>query len=136
MAAPAKRLHRLTDLLGHSLAGFMISLVGVLVIDGLGILITGGKFGQMSGWLALVLPVLTFVQQFSAAKGERGRLPVTIVAALAAGAVGLSAAGVFAFLPPVASGAIGALVAMLVYATIWHVSLALLARPQPGSRRP
>lgn len=123
-----KRLNRLTDLLGQSLAGLVISLAGALIVDGLGALLTGGKFGEMSGWLALVLPVLIFVQQFSLAKGESGRLIVTILAAVAATGIGLMAAGLFAYLPPIASGAIGALVALLVYVTVWHVGLALAAK--------
>lgn len=123
-----KRLNRLTDLLGQSLAGLVISVAGVLVIDGLAALLGFGEFGEISGWLALVFPVLIFVQQFSAAKGEPGRIPVTIVAALAALAVGLGAAGTFAHLPPIGSGAIGALVATLVYVTVWHLGLALAAR--------
>ncbi len=127
-AAGAKRLNRLTDLLGQALAAYVISLAGVLLIDGVGLLL-GGRFGVTSGWLALVLPVLLFVQQFSAARGERGRLPVTVIAVLAGAAIGLSAAGLSSSLPAIASGAIGALAAMLVYVTVWHVGLALLAHP-------
>ena len=126
---PAARLNRLTDLLGQCLAGFVISLVGALIVDAVGVLLGPAEFGQMSGWLAVVLPVLIFVQQFSAARGEPGRIPVTVLAVLAAAAVGLVAAGLFASLPAMVSGAIGALVATLVYATVWHVGLALAARP-------
>lgn len=123
-----KRLNRLTDLLGQSLAGLLISIAGVLIVDGLYALLGLGEFGEISGWLALVFPVLIFVQQFSAAKGEKGRVVVTILAALAAAALGMAAAGTFAHLPPIGTGAIGALMATLVYVTVWHLGLAVAAR--------
>jgi len=126
--AEAKRLTRLTDLIGQCLAGLVISLAGILVIDGLYALLGFGEFGKISGWLALVFPILIFVQQFSAARGERGRVPVAIVGVLVAAGLGLSAAGIFSGLPPIGSGAIGALVATLTYATVWHAGLALAAR--------
>jgi hypothetical protein len=123
--AEAKRLTRLTDLIGQCLAGLVISFAGILIIDGLYALLGFGEFGRISGWLALVFPILIFVQQFSAAKGERGRIIVAVVAVLVAAALGLFVAGVFGGLPPIASGAIGALVAMLAYAAVWHVGLIL-----------
>jgi hypothetical protein len=124
-AVTGERLTRLTDLIGQSLAGFVASLAGVLIIDGIGALFGSGRFGELSGWLALVFPILIFVQQFSLAKGEPGRMPAALAGVVAAVALGLLAAGVASRLPAVASGAIGALVAMLVYATIWHVGLAV-----------
>lgn len=123
--AAAKRLTRLTDLLGQCLAGLVISLAGVLIIDGIYALLGYGEFGQISGWLAMIFPILIFVQQFSLAKGARGRLIVTLVGIIATAGLGLSAAGVFSNLPPIGSGAIGALVATLVYAAVWHVGLAV-----------
>ena len=122
-----KRLTRLTDLLGQCLAGLVISLAGVLAIDGIYALLGFGEFGKVSGWLAMVFPILVFAQQFTAARGERGRVPVTIVGVLVAAALGLSAAGLASGLPPIVSGAIGALVATLAYATVWHVGLAVAA---------
>lgn len=124
----AARLNRLTDLLGQSLAGFVISLVFVALIDGIAVLLSGSRFGQTSGWLALVFPVIIFVQQFSAAQGERGRILVAVGGVVLALGTGLTAAAVFAFLPPMASGAIGALVTILVYITVWHVGLTLASR--------
>ena len=123
-----KRLTRLTDLIGQCLAGLVISLAGLLVVDGIYALLGFGEFGNVSGWLAMVFPILVFAQQFTAARGERGRVLVTIIAVLVAAALGLSAAGLSRGLPPIASGAIGALVATLAYAAIWHVGLALAAK--------
>lgn len=126
MADPAsKRLVRLADLLGQALAGLVISIVGVLVVDGIFALLGVGEFGDLSGWLALVFPILIFVQQFSLAKGDKGRWVVAIVGALAAAALGLTAAGAFAGLPAIAAGAIGALVATVIYCLMWHMGLAI-----------
>lgn len=129
--AQAKRLTRLTDLLGQCLAGLVISFAGIVIIDGLYALLGFGEFGQISGWLAMIFPILIFVQQFSAAKGERGRIIVVITAALAAVALGLFVAGLFSGLPPIASGAIGAAVATLVYAAVWHIGLAYTSSGKP-----
>jgi len=126
--AEAKRLTRLTDLIGQCLAGLVISLAGILIIDGVYALLDFGEFGKISGWLALVFPILIFVQQFSAARDERGRVPVAIAGILVAAGLGLSAAGIVSWLPHIGSGAIGALVATLAYAAIWHVGLALAAK--------
>jgi hypothetical protein len=126
--AEAKRLTRLTDLIGQCLAGLVISLAGILIIDGVYALLGFGDFGTISGWLALIFPILILVQQFSAARGEPGRVPVAIIGVLVAAGLGLSAAGIFSWLPPIGSGAIGALVATLAYAAIWHVGLAFAAR--------
>lgn len=123
--AEAKRLTRLTDLIGQCLAGLVISLAGILVIDGGYALLGLGDFGSISGWLAMIFPILIFVQQFSAARGEHGRMPAAIVGVLVAAGLGLSAAGFAGGLPAIASGAIGALVATLAYAAVWHVGLAL-----------
>lgn len=136
MADPAsKRLTRLADLIGQALAGLVISIVGVLVVDGIFALLGVGEFGDLSGWLALVFPILIFVQQFSLAKGDRGRWAVAIVGALVAAALGLIAAGAFPNLPAIAAGAIGALVATVVYALMWHMGLAIVNNKKPGDRK-
>jgi hypothetical protein len=127
----SKRLIRLTDLLGQCLAGLVISLAGVLLIDGIYALLGFGEFGKVSGWLAMVFPILVFAQQFTAARGEPGRVLAAIVGVLVAAALGLPAAGLAGGLPPIASGAIGALFATLAYATVWHVGLAVAAGKRP-----
>jgi len=123
----AQRIHRLTDLLAQCLAGFVISIAGVALMDGFFSLIGLGTFGDLNGWLALVFPIIVFAGQFSAAKGERGRLLVTVIGAVSALVLGSVAAGAFSRLPPMGSGAVGALVATLVFAAIWHVGLAIAA---------
>jgi hypothetical protein len=124
----AERINRLTDLLAQCLAGFVISVAGVLLMDGFFAMIGLGTFGDLNGWLALIFPVIVFAGQFSAAKGERGRLLVTVIGAVVGLALGGVAAGLFSSLPPIGSGAVGALVATLVFATIWHLGLAVAAQ--------
>jgi hypothetical protein len=124
----AERINRLTDLLAQCLAGFLISVAGVLIMDGFFALLGLGTFGNLNGWLALIYPIIVFAGQFDAAKGERGRLLVTIVGTLVGLGLGSIAANVFSSLPPIGSGAIGALVATLVYATIWHIGLAVTTK--------
>jgi hypothetical protein len=123
-----KRLNRLTDLLAQSLAGFLISVAGILVIDGIFALLNLGEFGDINGWLALIFPIMLFVGQFSAAKGEPGRILVAAVSAFFALGLGAIAAGLVVDLPAIASGSVAALVTTVVYATFWHVGLALAAR--------
>lgn len=124
----AQRINRLTDLLAQVLAGFLLTMAGVLLMDGLFALVGLGSFGDLNGWLALIFPIIIFAGQFSAFKGERGRLLVTVIGAAIALAVGSIGAGLASALPPIGSGAVGALVATVVYATIWHVGLAMAAR--------
>ena len=130
IAVAPQRINRLTDLLAQVLAGFLISIAGVLVMDGLFALLGLGPFGDLNGWLALIFPIIVFSGQFAAAKGERGRLLVTVLGAVVALALGAVAAGLASALPPMGSGAAGALVATVVFATIWHVGLAAAARSQ------
>jgi hypothetical protein len=124
----AERINRLTDLLAQVLAGFFISVAGVLVMDGFFALIGLGTFGDLNGWLALIYPIIVFAGQFAAAKGEPGRLLVTIIGVLIGLGLGSIAAGAASRLPPIGSGAVGALVATVVFATIWHVGLAITTR--------
>jgi hypothetical protein len=124
----AERINRLTDLLAQCLAGFLISVAGVLIMDGFFALIGLGPFGDLNGWLALIYPIIVFAGQFAAAKGERGRLAVTVIGALVGLGLGSIAAGAVSRLPPIGSGAVGALVATLVFAAIWHVGLAITAK--------
>ncbi|WP_020522445.1 hypothetical protein [Catelliglobosispora koreensis] len=120
-----KRASRLADLLAQSFAAFLISIAGVLIIDGLFALLGLGKFGDMNGFLALVFPIIFFAGQYSAAKGERGRPLVAAIGAFFGLGVGSISAGMFPDMSPIGTGALGAFVATIIYATIWHVGLAI-----------
>ena len=106
------RIVALTDLVGYVLAGYVISLLGLVAFDGLFALLDMGEFGDVSGWLAVIFPAIIFVEQFKAAADLRGRLAV-------------APAGGF---PPLVSGGLGALVTSVAYAVLWHVGLTVTER--------
>jgi hypothetical protein len=122
------RILTLGDLLGVSLAGLVIGVLAVALFDWAFVLIGTGDFGRANGWLAVILPAWLFWDDFRAWEFGAAR----VVAALAAGAVGLVAglvvAGLAAGLPPMASGALGAAAFTLGYAVVWFHGVHWLAR--------
>ncbi|GAA1417789.1 hypothetical protein ACFQZ4_26685 [Catellatospora coxensis] len=122
------RIVSLTDLVGYALAGYAISVLGMVAFDGLFALLGMGEFGDLTGWLAVIFPAIIFVEQFKAAAGHRGRLAVAPAAGLAAVVLGVLAVGVASGLPPLVSGGLGALVTTVVYAVLWHLGLAVAER--------
>lgn len=122
------RIVALTDLLAYALAGFCISVLGMVAFDGLFALLGMGDFGDLTGWLAVIFPAIIFVEQFKAAAGHRGRLAVAPAAGLVAVVLGVLAVGLAAGFPPLVSGGLGALVTTVVYAVLWHVGLAVASR--------
>jgi hypothetical protein len=122
------RIIGLVNLLAVALVGFLISVAGLVVIDGLFALIGLGTFGDLNGWLALIFPALIFVEQFRAADRGAARLAVLAVGALVAIGLGTLAAGLVSDLPALASGAIAALIATVAYCVIWYTGTAYLRR--------
>ncbi|HEU4346652.1 MAG TPA: hypothetical protein VFR35_02570 [Actinoplanes sp.] len=122
------RLATLPDLAGVALAGLVCGVVVLLVFEGVMSLVRLSEFGDASGWIALILPVWLFTEEFRAA-GRRGYR--IVVAALGAGfgvAVGMTLAGLAASLfPPLVSGAVGALGLTVVYCGIWFYGLRWLS---------
>ena len=122
------RILTLGDLLGVSLAGLVIGLLALLVFEWAFNAIGAGGFGRTNGWLAVILPLWLFWDDFRAWEFGAAR----VVAALVAGAVGvfagLLAAGLATGLPPLASGALAAAVFTVVYAVIWFHGVHWLAR--------
>src|SRR5262245_46432467 len=93
---PSGRLATIGDLLGTALAGLVIGVVLLLVFEAVLSLTRVASFGNTSGWLALILPLWLFTEEFRAARWGAYRI---VVAALAAGfgvAAGLIAAGLVA----------------------------------------
>jgi hypothetical protein len=113
------RFARVGDLLGTALAGLVIGVLALLLFDVLLSIIGWGRFGQVSGWPAAVLPVWFFIEDFRAWRGTTSRLVAAGVAAAVALALGLLAAGLTAGLPPLASSGLGVLVGTVGYALIW-----------------
>ena len=118
----AGRVISLAEMLAATAAGLVLGFVALLVIDGVFALIGLGSFGNASGWLALILPIMLFVDDFRGWRtaGWR-RIVVGLVAAGLSLAAGLLAANLARSLPGLVSGAIGAVVFGLIYAVIWFV---------------
>jgi hypothetical protein len=122
------RLVTVGDLLGVALAGLVSGVVVLLVFEGIMSLARAFDFGSSSGWLALILPVWLFTEEFRAADYGAYRV---VVAALAAGfgvAVGMTLAGLAAAsFPPLVSGSVGALGLTVVYCLVWFYGLRWLS---------
>jgi hypothetical protein len=122
------RLVTVGDLLGVALAGLVTGIVVLLVFEGIMALAQAFEFGASSGWLALILPVWLFTEEFRAAGYGAYRI---VVAALGAGfgiAVGMTLAGLAAAtFPPLVSGAVGALGLTVVYCLVWFYGLRWLS---------
>ncbi|MDI1461869.1 hypothetical protein QEZ54_12895 [Catellatospora sp. KI3] len=124
----AGRFVALTDLLAFTVVGVLLSVAAMAVFDGAFALLGLGRFGSINGWLAAVFPAMIFVEQFRSARELSGRLPIALLAAVLGIGLGLLAAGLAAGLPALVSGALGALVATVLYAVVWHVGLAFVNR--------
>ncbi|MEV4412378.1 hypothetical protein [Catellatospora sp. NPDC049609] len=124
----AGRIVSLTDLLGYVLAGWVISMLGLVAFDGLFALLGLGEFGQVTGWLGVIYPAIVFVEQFRAAADNRGRLAVAPAAGLVAVVAGVLAVGVAGGFAPLVSGGLGSLVTTVAYAVLWHVGLGVTSR--------
>ena len=86
------------------------------------------EFGATSGWLAIILPVWLFVEEFRA---ETFGFPRVVVAALAAGfgvAAGMTIAGFAASqFPTLVSGLSGAAAFTVVHSLVWFYGLRWLS---------
>jgi hypothetical protein len=122
------RLATVGDLVGVALAGLVCGIVVLLVFEGIMSLIRVSEFGDTSGWLALILPVWLFTEEFRAAGYGAYRI---VVAALGAGfgvAVGMTLAGLAAAeFPNLISGAVGAAGLTVVYCVVWFYGLRWLS---------
>jgi hypothetical protein len=121
------RLTRAGDLLGVVLAGFVIGVLALVLFDGLMAVGGWGRFGRISGWPAVLLPVWTFIEEFRAWRGVTARVAVALVGGALSLALGLLAAGLTGGLPPLASTGLGALVITVAYAVIWFYGIRWLS---------
>jgi len=122
------RLATFPDLAGVALAGLVTGLVVLLVIEGLMSLAGLSKFGDASGWLALILPAWLFTEEFRAAGFGAYRVVVAILGAGSGVAAGMTLAGLASGpFPSLVSGAIGALTLTVVYCLVWFYGLRWLS---------
>lgn len=118
------RLATVGDLLGTALAGLVVGVVLVLALEVVLSLTRVSQFGQTSGWLAMILPVWLFIEEFRAEGYGAFRV---VVAGLASGfgaATGMTIAGLAATdFPALVSGFAGALACTVVYCLVWFYGL-------------
>ncbi|MGC9668259.1 hypothetical protein ACNTMW_17100 [Planosporangium sp. 12N6] len=122
------RVVRLAELIASVVAGLVLGIVVLVVVDGVSSLLGLGRFGQLSGWFAGILPVWLFTEEFRAWREVRGRIGMALVSAFLAVVVGIGVAAVAgAALPPLGSGAVGVAVSALLYGVLWYVGIRWLA---------
>jgi hypothetical protein len=118
------RLATISDLLGAAFAGLAVGLVVLLIFEAVMALTGLGEFGTSNGWLALILPVWLFVEEFRAEGFGANRV---MVAGLAGGfgvALGMTVAGlVSGVAPALVSGTAGAATGTVVYCLVWFYGL-------------
>ena len=125
---PNGRLATFGDLVGTCLAGLVTGVVLVLVLEAILSVTRVSHFGETSGWLAAILPVWLFVEEFRAEKFGANRVVVAVLAAGFGVAAGLSFAGLAAIdFPRLVSGFVGAAVLAVVYSLIWFYGLRWLS---------
>ncbi|MET7804262.1 hypothetical protein ACIBBG_25235 [Micromonospora chersina] len=122
------RILTLGDLLGVSLAGLVIGVLALVLFEWAFATMGAGDFGRTNGWLAVILPLWLFWDDFRAWEFGAARV-LAALAGIAVGVLaGLLAAGLAAGLPPLVSGALAAAVFTVVYAVIWFHGVHWLAR--------
>ena len=122
---PSGRLATVGDLLGTALAGLVIGAVLLLGFEAIVALFRASDFGHTSGWLALILPLWLFTEEFRAAHAAGpNRFVVAVLAAGFGVAVGLSLVGLVApTFPRLVSGLVGAGSFTVVYCLVWFYGL-------------
>jgi hypothetical protein len=122
------RLVGLGYLLGFALAGFVLGLGALLLLDGVLAVLDVSRFGRANGWLAVVLPVWLLVEEFRAWRGQPGRRVVALVGVALGLALGTFANAMAGDLAPIVRGAIGAAVAIVAYSLVWYYGIRWMAR--------
>ena len=122
------RLATIGDLLGVALASLVGGVVVLLLFEGFMSLTRLSDFGDTSGWLALVLPVWLFTEEFRAAGYGGHRVIAAILGAVFGVVVGMTLAGLVSGpLPTLVSGAVGAAGLTVVYCLVWFYGLRWLS---------
>lgn len=116
-----------TEMVISVVASVAIVTVLLIVVDGLASVAGRGSFGRISGWPAAILAAWTFIEDFRAWRIGPARIGVALVAAALGVLAGGLLASVLGALPPLFAGALGALLACLIYAMIWFFGVRLVA---------
>jgi hypothetical protein len=122
------RLATIGDLVGTALAGLVTGAVLLLILEAILSLTRVSEFGNTSGWLAIILPVWLFVEEFRAEGYGASRVVVALLGTGFAVAVGMTIAGFAATqFPTLVSGLFGAAAFTVVYCLIWFYGLRWLS---------
>jgi hypothetical protein len=122
------RLATFGDLTGTVLAGLVTGVVLVLILEAVLSVTRVSHFGATNGWLAVILPVWLFLEEFRAEAHRGARVVVALLATGFAVSAGLSFAGLAATdFPQLVSGFVGATVFAAVYCLVWFYGLRWLA---------
>jgi hypothetical protein len=125
---PSGRLATIGDLLGTAVAGLVIGAVLLLAFEAVLSLTRVSEFGGTSGWLAMILPLWLFTEEFRAADYGAYRVVVAVLAGGFGVASGLSFAGLAApVFPDLVSGLVGAGACTVVYCLVWFYGLRWLS---------
>ncbi|WP_250002181.1 hypothetical protein [Actinoplanes sp. M2I2] len=125
---PSGRLATIGDLVGTALGGLVIGAVLLLILEAILSLTRVSEFGATSGWLAIILPVWLFVEEFRAEGYGASRVVVAMLATGFGVAVGMTIAGFAASqFPTLVSGLAGAASFTVVYCLIWFYGLRWLS---------
>ncbi|MGB2570327.1 hypothetical protein ACPFP2_18025 [Micromonospora citrea] len=122
------RILTLGDLLGVSLAGWVIGMLALVLFDWGFATVGAGEFGRTNGWLAVILPAWLFWDDFRAWEFGAARVVAALVAGVVAVVGGLLVAGLVGGLPPLATGGLAAVAFTLLYALLWFQGVHWLAR--------
>jgi hypothetical protein len=118
------RLATIGDLLGVVAAGLVLGVAVLLLFEAVMSVLQLSRFGDASGWLAVILPAWVFVEEFRAAGYGARRIIVALLAAGFGLGVGMTLAGLASTtFPALVSGAVGAAGLSLFYALIWFYGL-------------
>jgi hypothetical protein len=125
---PNGRLATIGDLIGTALAGLVTGAVVLLILEAILSLTRVSEFGATSGWLAIILPVWLFVEEFRAEGFGASRVVVALLAAGFGVVGGLTLAGLAANqFPTLVSGLVGAAAFTVVYCLVWFYGLRWLS---------
>jgi hypothetical protein len=124
---PDGRLATIGDLLGTALAGLVIGVILLLAFEAI-LALTGAEFGKTSGWLALILPLWLFTEEFRAIGHGAQRFVVALVSAGVGVVAGMTFAGLAATaFPALVSGFVGATACTVAYCLVWFYGLRWLS---------
>jgi hypothetical protein len=125
------RVDSAAELIGAVVLFVAVGTILVAAVDGIATLAGRGSFGRVPGWPAAILAVWMFVEEFRAWRIGPARIGLALVGA----ALGVFGGGLLASfldsLQPLLQGAIAALLACLIYATLWFYGIRLLADRSP-----